>query len=213
MREFLVALSQFDTVAMLQAGGYIGITTIVFAESGILLGIFLPGDSLLFAGGLLAGTGFFSFPLLVMLVVVAAILGDSVGYWFGAHVGQKLYDHPDSWFFKRKYLTRTEAFYAKYGTRAVILARFVPIVRTLAPILAGTGGMRYATFLRANIVGALLWGVGMTSLGYFLGSLIPESEHYVIPISLGIIFISFLPFLIEILRERRKRKPEEVLLG
>ncbi len=205
MREFFYALSQFDVVAILQAGGYVGITAIVFAESGILLGIFLPGDSLLFAGGLLSATGFFSFPLLVTLVVIAAILGDSVGYWFGAHVGQKLFDRPDSWFFKREYLTRTEEFYMKYGTRAVILARFVPIVRTIAPILAGTGSMRYGTFLRANIIGALLWGVGMTSLGYFLGTLIPESEKYILPLSLGIIFLSFLPFLLEILRNRTKK--------
>ncbi len=205
MREFFYALTQFDVVAVLQAGGYVGIATIVFAESGILLGIFLPGDSLLFAGGLLSATGFFSFPLLITLVVVAAILGDSVGYWFGAHVGQKLFDRPDSWFFKKEYLTRTELFYQKYGTRAVILARFLPIIRTIAPILAGTGSMRYSVFLRANILGALIWGIGMTSLGYFLGAIIPESEKYILPLSLLIIVVSFIPFFIEVIRTRSKK--------
>jgi membrane-associated protein len=200
MREFLVALSQFDTVAMLQAGGYLGITAIVFAESGIIIGIFFPGDSLLFAAGLLSSTGLFSFPLLVTLVVVAAILGDSVGYWFGTRAGEALTTRPDSRFFKKEYLTRTETFYQKYGTRAVILARFVPIVRTLAPILAGAGSMSYRTFLGANIIGALLWGVGVTTLGYTLGVVIPESERYILPISLGIIFISFIPFLKAFLR-------------
>jgi membrane-associated protein len=207
MREFLFALSQFDVMTILQAGGYVGVASIVFAESGIIFGMFLPGDSLLFAAGLLASTGFFSFPLLVGLIAVSAILGDSVGYWFGTRVGEKLYDRPDSWFFKREYLTRTEAFYAKYGTRAVVLARFVPIVRTIAPILAGAGSMRYSTFLKANIVGGLLWGAGMTTLGYTLGTLIPESEKYVLPISLGIIFISFIPFFIEIIRAKTRTSP------
>ncbi len=206
MREFLFALTQFDVMTLLQTGGYIGIATLVFAESGVLIGIFFPGDSLLFAAGMLSATGFFSFPHLLALVIVAAILGDSVGYWFGAHVGERLYERPDSRFFKRAYLERTEAFYKKYGTRAVVLARFVPIVRTLAPILAGAGSMSYGIFLRANIVGALIWGAGMTSLGYFLGTLIPESEHYILPISLGIIATSFIPFFIEIFREWKKKK-------
>jgi membrane-associated protein len=203
MREFLFALLQFDAVAMLQAGGYLGIATLVFMESGVLIGIFFPGDSLLFAAGLLSAAGLFSFFPLVIIVVLAAILGDSVGYWFGARVGPSLFSRPESTFFKRAYLTRTELFYQKYGTRAIILARFVPIVRTLAPILAGAGSMRYATFLKANIFGGVVWGVGVTSLGYFLGTLIPESETYILPLSLLIIIISFLPFVREFLKTRK----------
>ena len=188
---------------MVKTGSYLGLAIIIFAESGILLGIFFPGDSLLFAAGLLSAAGFLSFGPLVLIVVVAAIVGDSVGYWFGANVGVNFFKRKDSFFFKQEYLKRTELFYQKYGGRAVVLARFVPIVRTLAPILAGIGSMSYSTFLRYNILGGLLWGAGMLSLGYFLGSIIPNSEHYILPISLVIIVVSFLPILLNLLRGKR----------
>jgi membrane-associated protein len=135
--------------------------------------------------------------------VIAAILGDSVGYWFGSNVGVNFFKREDSFFFKKEYVTRTELFYQKYGGRAVILARFVPIVRTLAPILAGIGSMPYHTFLRYNIIGACIWGIGLTSLGFFLGSIIPNSERYILPISLVIIVISFLPIIISLIRSRK----------
>ena len=188
---------------MVQTGSYLGLATIVFAETGLLVGIFLPGDSLLFAAGLLSAGGFLSFGPMVLIVVIAAIVGDSVGYWFGANVGVNFFQREDSFFFKKEYLRRTERFYQTYGGRAVILARFVPIVRTLAPVLAGIGSMTYKTFLSYNILGGVLWGVGMTSLGYFLGSLIPDSERYILPISLVIIIISFLPIFINLTRGKR----------
>ncbi len=196
MLDFLTAIAHLDPVAMVQTGGYIGIALTIFAESGLLIGIFFPGDSLLFAAGLLSGGGFLAPLPLIVFVVVAAILGDSVGYWFGAKVGDNLFKRKDSRFFKQEYLKRTELFYQKYGGRAVVLARFVPIVRTIAPILAGTGSMKYSVFLRYNMLGGCLWGAGMVSLGYFLGSIIPNSESYILPISLVIVVLSFLPIFI-----------------
>lgn len=203
MLNFINACINLDPIALIQTGGYIGISFLIFAESGLLIGIFFPGDSLLFAAGLLAAGNILSFGPLLILVILAAILGDSVGYWFGAKAGQTLLNRPDSRFFKHEYIERTETFYQKYGGRAVVLARFVPIVRTIAPILAGVSSMTYRTFLSYNIVGGCLWGAGMTSLGYFLGSVIPNSEHYILPISLVIIVLSFLPVLIESIQKRK----------
>ena len=153
MLDFFIASVQLDPIAMVKTGSYLGIALIVFAESGLLIGIFFPGDSLLFAAGLLSAAGFLSVGPLIFVVVIAAIIGDSVGYWFGAHVGTPLFKRKDSFFFKQEYLKRTERFYQTYGGRAVILARFVPIVRTLAPVLAGIGSMTYGTFLRYNVLG------------------------------------------------------------
>ena len=203
MLDFLIASVQLDPIAIIKTGSYLGLAFIIFAESGLLIGIFFPGDSLLFAAGLLSAAGFLSFGPLMFIVVIAAIVGDSAGYWFGAKVGPNLFNRPDSRFFKQEYLQRTELFYAKYGGRAIILARFVPIVRTLAPILAGMGSMTYKRFLSYNVIGGLLWGVCMISLGYFLGSLIPNSERYILPLSLLIIVLSFLPIIINLLRGKR----------
>lgn len=203
MLNFLLACIHLDPMAMLQAGGYIGLAFLIFAESGLLIGIFLPGDSLLFAAGLVAASGFFVLGPLIMLVVVAAILGDSAGYWFGSEIGERLFKRQDSRFFKQEYLRRTERFYEKYGGRAVVLARFVPIVRTIAPILAGASSMRYRQFIAYNMIGGLVWGAGMLLLGYFLGSLIPDSEKYVLPLSLVIVVLSFLPIIYNLARGKR----------
>lgn len=203
MLDFIYACINLDPIAIIKTGSYLGITLLVFAESGLLIGIFFPGDSLLFAAGLLSSSGILAIGPLVLLVVIAAILGDSVGYWFGANVGVNFFKRKDSLFFKQEYVKRTELFYQKYGGRAVVLARFVPIVRTLAPILAGIGSMTYGKFLRYNILGGFFWGAGMVLLGYSLGSIIPDSEHYILPISIGIIALSFLPILINIVRGKR----------
>lgn len=203
MLNFLLACIHLDPIAIVQAGGYLGVAVLIFAESGLLIGIFLPGDSLLFAAGLLAGTGFFAVGPLAIVVIVAAVLGDSVGYWFGKNVGSNFFSKEDSLFFKKEYVARTRAFYKKYGGRAVILSRFVPIVRTIAPILAGVGRMEYGTFVSYNAVGGFLWGAGMVSLGYFLGAILPGSEHYILPLSLGIIVLSFLPIFWNIARGKK----------
>lgn len=203
MVNFLLACIHLDPIEIVRAGSYVGIAALVFAESGLLIGMFLPGDSLLFTAGLLSAGGFLAPGPLMLTVIAAAILGDSIGYWFGAKVGDHLEDRKDSWFFKKEYLRRTERFYEKYGGRALILARFVPIVRTLAPILAGAGSMTYRKFLSFNIIGGVIWGAGMVLLGFSLGSVIPNSEKYVMPISLAIIIISFLPILMNLAKGKR----------
>lgn len=203
MLNFLLACIHLDPLAMIQTGSYAGLAFLIFAESGLFIGIFLPGDSLLFAAGLLAASGFFALGPLIMVVVLAAIFGDSVGYWFGSEVGEMIFKRKDSRFFKQEYLKRTERFYQKYGGRAVVLARFVPIIRTIAPILAGVSTMKYRVFLAYNMLGGLLWGAGMILLGSFLGSLIPNSEKYILPISLVIIILSFLPIFINLAQNKR----------
>jgi membrane-associated protein len=203
MLEFVTACINLDPVAIATTGSYLGIAVIVFAESGLLVGILFPGDSLLFAAGLLAASGFMEPLPLMATVTLAAILGDSVGYWFGANVGSNLFLRKDSRLFKQEYLKRTQRFYDKYGGRAVILARFVPIIRTMAPILAGVGGMKYSRFLPYNIAGGVAWGVGMTSLGFFFGKLIPGAKDYILPISLVIIVISFFPIFLNLARGKR----------
>lgn len=183
------------------SAGYVGIFAIIFAETGILLGIFLPGDSLLFAAGLLASNGIFNPLLLIVLVIIAAIFGDTTSYWLGVKSGKILLKKYPR-LVKQEYVDRTERFYSRWGGRAVIFARFVPIVRTIAPLMAGIGFMKYKTFVLFNIIGAILWGPVMILLGYTLGKSIPNSTRYILPISLGIIVISFLPFFIRIISQR-----------
>ncbi len=195
------AFLHYDPVLFIETVGYVGLFSIIFAESGLFFGFFFPGDSLLFAAGLLASQGFFSIIPLIIGLLFAAILGDNVGYWFGAKVGPAIFSREDSLFFHKKHIDRTERFYAKYGPKAVVLARFVPIVRTFAPILAGVGKMAYGRFLRYNILGGLLWAAGVTSMGYFLGQSIPDSEKFITPIILVIIVVSFLPILFELRKE------------
>lgn len=183
------------------SAGYIGIFIIIFAETGVLLGIFLPGDSLLFAAGLLASNGIFNPILLIVIVIVAAILGDTTSYWLGVKSGKILLNKYPK-LVKQEYIYKTERFYSKWGGRSVIFARFVPIVRTIVPLMAGIGYMKYKTFVLYNIVGSILWGPVMILLGYTLGKSIPNSTHYILPISLGIIIISFLPFFIRLISQR-----------
>lgn len=182
---------------IVQAVGYLGLFAIIFAESGLIIGFFLPGASLLFTAGLLASQGFFNVYLLAPMLALAAILGDTVGYWFGAKVGPRIFSREDSYFFHKKHLEKTRAFYERYGSKAVLLARFVPVVRTFVPILAGVGKMEYSLFLRYNVIGGVLWSIGVTALGYFLGAAFPQTEKFLFPIILVIIFITLLPLLSE----------------
>ena len=195
-----------DLIGLIETLGYIGLFGIVFAESGLFFGFFFPGDRLLFTAGLLASQGILDITILTILVTLGAILGDSVGYWFGAKVGPMLFNREDSFFFHKRHVERTRLFYLKHGSRAIVLARFIPIVRTFAPILAGVGTMPYGKFLRYNIVGGILWGTGVTLLGYFLGATIPGIERYLFPIIIIIIVTSFIPIGIDFLKERRKKK-------
>ncbi|MFA5954892.1 MAG: VTT domain-containing protein [Patescibacteria group bacterium] len=206
-------MPHLDLAIIIQTIGILGVVAIVFAESGLFIGFFLPGDSLLFTAGLLASQGIFNLPLLILGSFVAAVLGDSVGYAFGKRLGPLLFRREDSLLFHKQHLVKTEAFFARHGTKAIVLARFVPIVRTFTPILAGVGKMRYKTFLSYNIIGALGWAVGVPLAGYWLGATIPGIDHYLLPIVLGIIIVSFIPPLVEWYREQRTSRVHKKTLG
>jgi membrane-associated protein len=195
-----------DPRHLIETFGTLGLFVIVFAESGLLVGFFLPGDSLLFTAGLLASQDVLTFPVVVVGCFVAAVAGDQVGYAFGARVGPALFRRPDSRIFRQEYVEKARHFFERYGSKTIVLARFVPIVRTFAPILAGVGSMRYRVFVTYNVVGALLWAVGVTTLGYILGESIPDIDKYLLPVIAGIIVLSVLPIAIEVLRNRRRSR-------
>ena len=202
MHELLSALPTLEEIV--RWGGYTGLFAIIFAETGLLLGAFLPGDSLLITTGVFARAGELNILVLMSLLSVAAILGDSVGYWFGAKTGRPLFDRPNSRFFKREHLLKTQEFYEKYGGFAIVLARFMPFARTFAPICAGIATMRYSQFLLYNVFGGLLWVCSMSLTGYYLAGLVPDIEskiHIVIGV---VIFLSILPGIVHLLRARQK---------
>jgi len=182
--------------------GYAALFGIVFSETGLLVGLFLPGDSLLFTVGVVAGAGHLDIVWVNAVLMCAAMMGDSTGYWLGRTTGPRIFNRPDSLLFKQEYITRTNAFYERYGGKTLIMARFVPIVRTFASYVAGVGQMRYLRFLPFSIGGGVGWVFSMTMLGYSLGS-IPFVRRYFDKVILGIIFISLLPTVIEIFRARR----------
>lgn len=205
------ALFSIDVEAIISTMGVIGILAIVFAESGLLIGFFLPGDSLLFTAGFLVQVGLLKIDihLLVLLLFVAAVLGDSVGYTFGRRVGRRLFSRPNSRLFKQENVQRAEAFYEKHGGKTIILARFIPIIRTFAPVVAGVGKMSYKTFLSYNVIGGLLWAGGVTYLGYFLGSWFTsmglDIDQVIIPVVIVIILLSISPALIHLLKDKEQR--------
>ena len=191
---------------LIEAFGTIGLFVIVFAESGLLIGFFLPGDSLLFTAGLLASQGHLNFPVILVGCFVAAVTGDQVGYAFGNRVGPALFRRPDSRIFKQEYVEKAHAFFEKHGSKTIVLARFVPVVRTFAPIVAGVGKMEYRTFVTFNVVGGLLWAVGVTTLGYLLGETFPWIEEYLLPVIGVIILLSVLPVAYELIKARRTNR-------
>ena len=194
-----------DLKTILPAIGYIGIFIVIFAESGLLVGFFLPGDSLLFTAGFLASQGIFNITWLCVLCFIAAVVGDSVGYTFGRRVGRKLFHKKDSLFFSKENLEKAEAFYEKNGKKTIVLARFMPVIRTFAPIVAGIGEMHYTTFIVYNVVGGFIWSVGLTVAGYFLGRTIPNVDHYLLPIIGLIVVISVAPTAYHILKDQKTR--------
>lgn len=186
--------------------GIFAVAAIVFAESGLLVGFFLPGDSLLFTAGFLASQNILDIHVLAGACFVAAVVGDSVGYAFGKRVGPRLLKRPDGKIFKKKYIAQAEAFYEQHGKKTIIIARFTPIVRTFAPIVAGLGSMHYRTFLAYNVIGGALWTLGLTYAGYYLGRAIPGVEHYLEPMILLVVFLSLLPALHHFLKEAENRE-------
>jgi len=177
---------------------------IVFCETGLVVLPFLPGDSMLFAAGTIAAVGDMNIFVLIGLLIVAAILGDFVNFEIGKHFGKKLFSNPNSKIFKQSYLQKTHDYYEKYGGRTIIIARFIPIVRTFAPFVGGMGNMNYAQFARYNIVGAVLWVVSFTTLGYFFGQLPFVKEHFSW-IMIAIIVFSVVPMIVEIIRHRKDK--------
>ncbi|MFA4872601.1 MAG: VTT domain-containing protein [Patescibacteria group bacterium] len=195
-----------DLVAFIESIGYLGIAAVVFSESGLFLGAFFPGDSLLFTAGFLASQHVFDIRILIPLMFLAAVLGDSFGYAFGRRLGPKIFSREDSLLFHRDHLERSKRFYERHGGKTIILARFMPIVRTFAPILAGVGRMRYGQFLFFNVIGALIWAVGISYLGFVLGDTVPGVDKYLIPIILLIILTSVAPTMVSILRNPSHRR-------
>lgn len=197
-------LKVYDLPALIQWAGYAGLAFIVFAETGLFFGFFLPGDSLLVTAGLFAATGYLDILLLNAMLIPAAIIGDAVGFAFGARVGKALYSRPDSFFFRRSHLLRAKAFYEKHGGKTIVFARFVPVVRTFAPIVAGAAEMPYSRFALYNITGGALWIMSTTLIGYFLGRVIPDIERHLFIIVAIVIVLSFLPAIKEYLAEQKK---------
>jgi membrane-associated protein len=183
----------YNVPELIRIGGLIGLILIVFAETGLLIGFFLPGDSLLITAGLFAARGDFDIVTLNLTLIAAAIVGDATGYWIGKRSGAALYSRPDSFFFRRDHLRITHEFYERHGGKTIVIARFMPIVRTFAPVVAGVAQMGYRRFATYNIVGGILWVTSMTLGGYFLGQAVPNIEkniHYVVAV---VIFLSLLP--------------------
>lgn len=218
LATILSLLDSLDPEKLLRSGGYLLLFGIVFAESGLLIGFFLPGDSLLFvagmaaAGTLEAATGSSAIHLNIVVVLigvfVAAVIGDQVGYAFGRKAGPALFNRPTSRFFKHEHVETAEEFFEHHGPKAIVMARFVPIVRTFTPIVAGASNMQYRTFIRFNLVGALIWGVGVTSLGYFLGNVQVVHDNLEISLLL-VVAVSFIPVVVEIYKARQVKAREQ----
>lgn len=205
-------LHDLDIAELFRTIGVLGVAAIVFAESGLLIGFFLPGDTLLFSVGFLAsqGEGNINIHLLVAILFVAAVLGDSVGYWFGHRVGRRIFKRPNSILFNQENLQRAERFYEKYGAITIVLARFTPIVRTFAPVVAGVGRMQYSLFLTYNLLGGFLWTAGITYLGYFGGAFLEERginvEALVLPVILIAVVATAISPILHVMRDPKSRK-------
>ena len=198
---------------LIEAFGTLGLFAIVFAESGLLFGFFLPGDSLLFTAGLLASQGALNFPVIVVGCAVCAIAGDQVGYVIGRKAGPALFRRPDSRFFHKKNVERARVYFEKNGPRTIILARFIPVIRTFAPVVAGIGHMDYRKFVTYNVVGGILWGSGVTTAGYVLGESIPDIDRWLLPIIGVIVMVSFIPVFLELLRAYQNRQPNSLVVA
>jgi len=202
----------FDLETLIKTGGYIGLFSIIFAETGLLVGFFLPGDSLLFTAGILASQGFLDIKIVLFTLFFAAVLGDNTGYFIGHKFGKRLFSKEDSLLFHKEHLVRAKNFYEKNGGKTIIIARFMPIIRTFSAIVAGIGDMPYLTFLSFDIIGGLFWAVGIPLLGYFLGSVIPDIDKFLLPIIALIIFFSILPGLRAVLKTKEQREKIYLML-
>ena len=196
----------YDVESLVRVGGLAGLATIVFIETGLLVGFFLPGDSLLVTAGLFAARGDLNVVYLILVLSLAAIVGDTVGYNIGARTGPKLFSRPDSLLFNRKHLISTREFYERHGPFTIVIARFVPIIRTFAPVVAGIGAMEYRRFLAYNVVGGIGWVLVTVLGGYFLGQLVPNIHDHLHKVIAIVIVLSLLPAIIKVARERFRRE-------
>ena len=191
---------------LVQWAGLFGLAAIIFSETGLLVGVFLPGDSLLVTAGLLAARGYLNVYALVPLLTLAAICGNSVGYFIGRTSGPRIFNRENSLFFNKKHAIRAHEFYEKYGRKTIVLAQFMPIIRTFAPVVAGVGGMKFRTFITFNIIGAFFWIWSMVGIGYFLGSYIPGIDQHIEIVVVVVVFISILPGIISWYRGKRAKR-------
>jgi membrane-associated protein len=196
----------YDVESLVRVGGIVGLSAIVFTETGLLVGFFLPGDSLLVTAGLFAARGDLDVTLLVVSLSCAAVLGDTVGYNIGARTGPKLFSRPDSLLFNRKHLITTKEFYERHGPFTIVIARFVPIIRTFAPVVAGIGAMQYRRFIAYNVMGGIGWVLATVLGGYFLGQMVPNIHDHIHKVIAVVIVLSLMPALIKIFKERVKQE-------
>ncbi len=206
MFDFLKQLT--DPQSIIQYGGFWLLLFVIFAETGLFFGFFLPGDNLIFIAGLLCATKpelmQFSFPLAMGLMVSAAVLGNMAGFWFGKKAGETLYERKDSFLFRKSHIATTKAYYEKHGGKTLVLGRFIPIIRTFAPILAGVIKIEFKTFMLYNVIGAVLWIGSIGSIAYYLGKEFPEVENYLGYIFVSLIVLTALPVLGTYLKSRKK---------
>lgn len=202
---YLQRMSILDPESLIASGGLALIAFLVFAESGLLFGFFFPGDTLLFAAGIFAASGQFSIVTVIAVIVVSAILGGNAGYYIGRRFGPGLFKKKDGILFHHEYIEKAELFYKKHGGKTIILARFIPIVRTFAPVVAGIGKMDRRKFLIFNILGSGIWGISVTLLGYYIGSKIPNIDTYLMPIVATIVILSFAPTIYHITKDPKSR--------
>ncbi len=207
IKDLLVQL--YDVKTLIHTVGYIGLIIIIFSETGLLAGFFLPGDSLLVTAGLFAATGELDIVLLNVMLIPAAVIGDAVGYWIGHKSGPHLFKKEQSLLFRKDYLIKTQEFYNKYGGITIILARFIPIIRTFAPTVAGIAQMKYLDFFKFNVIGGALWILSMTLLGYLLGNTIPNIDKHIEKVIVIIVFLSVLPIIYKFVSAKMKKKKEK----
>src|SRR5438270_1308435 len=191
---------------LIQSAGLFGLALIIFSETGLLIGVFLPGDSLLVTAGLFAAKGYLNVYTLAPALTIAAICGNSLGYFIGRATGPRVFRRENSLFFNKKHAIRAHEFYEKYGRKTIVLAQFMPVIRTFSPVTAGVGGMRFRTFIRYNVVGAFIWIWSMIGLGYFLGNSVPGIDQHIEVVVVTVIFISILPGLIGGYRARKRSR-------
>ena len=195
-----------DLPELVRWAGLIGLTAIIFSETGLLVGVFLPGDSLLVTAGLLSARGYLNVYTLVPALMAAAICGNSLGYFIGHTTGPRIFNRENSLFFNKKHAMRAHEFYARHGRKTIVLAQFMPVIRTFSPVIAGVGGMEFRTFITFNVIGAIVWVGSMVSIGYFLGSYIPGIDQHIEIVVAIVVFISILPGLIGSYKSRRAKR-------